>query len=202
MCTLKTIQEPHPMSKFEYHPLVSSRIPRPTYNTFCRKWWKAREFELQKACHIAKCPSRSSTHSPAAGKWLGPWQPRASQWGLSDALKCYLWHRALTCSSPGLWSIWTLSSRTGRKEHKRQIRKLFSPSSNQRHLYKKRFYENVLSQFNSSLGKKPGKEKNSEKFKTFIERNICLYMPSSTYTFPKVQCPYYQNCDLNPFYFQ
>lgn len=98
--------------------------------------------------------------------------------------------------------IWTLSSHTGRKEHKRQIRKLFSPSSNQRHLYKKRFYENVLSQFNSSLGKKPGKEKNSEKFKTFIERNICLYMPSSTYTFPKVQCPYYQYCDLNPFYFQ
>lgn len=87
--------------------------------------------------------------------------------------------------------IRTLSSHTGKKEHKREMRKLFSPPQIS-NTYIKRFYENALSQFNSSLGKKPSKEKNSEKPKEVYKKEISVYICLlQLIFFPRVQCPYY-----------
>lgn len=54
------------------------------------------------------------------------------------------------------------------------MRELFSPPpiSN---TYIKRFYENALSRFNSSLGEKPSKEENSEKLKEVCKKEISVY---------------------------
>lgn len=110
MCVSTPNRALHLLSKFEYHPLVSSQTPQSIHNTFRRKWWKVREFELHNACGpwwvtLQKHPPTSSTNPPATGMGLGPWRPRVNRWSRSNAIKCYMWHRAPTCSTSGLWSI-------------------------------------------------------------------------------------------------
>lgn len=96
----------------------------------------------------------------------------------------------------------TFFLRRNKKEHRKEKRKLFSPSSNHQHLHKKRFYQNILSRLKSSLGKKPSKGRNSENLKEVYKKEIsvnpCLFQLKRFQDFNALTVQYWR---LNPPHF-
>lgn len=89
------------------------------------------------------------------------------------------------------------------KRHKREIRKLSSPSSNQQHSHNKKNLWKCIFTIYSSLGKKPSKEKNTEKFKEVYKKGISVYTRLRQLRFFREFSAFtIKYCNLTPFYFQ